>query len=139
MVLKKAFDNLYSNLTRRLERSRIIRSLRSRLLLSVDRVIEGLYLLALLILLGGGVNAALEGMRVKAPQAFIFASLAVQSVGETIINIFTLILGTASIYFIYRGGRVLSSRRLTNFYLFAGLIGLLIALAIEFYLVGYKR
>ncbi|MFN3621284.1 MAG: hypothetical protein ACK4TI_00140 [Nitrososphaerales archaeon] len=139
MVLKKTFDELSSNLIRRLERSRIIKSVRSLLTPSINKMIEWLYLLALFILLGGSVNTALEGMRIKAPQAMIFVSSTVQSIGETIINIFTLILGAASIYFIYRGSRFMSSRRLTSFYLFAGAMGLLIALAIEFYLFAYKR
>lgn len=139
MVLKKFFDDLSSRLLRRLERSRLIRGIRRALSLSLSRVIEWAYLLALLILLGGGVNAALEGLRLKAPQAMIFASSTVQSIGETVINIFTLMLGAAGIYFIYRGSRFIVSRRLTSFYLFAGVVGLLIALAVEFYLLGYKR
>ncbi|MEM1994809.1 MAG: hypothetical protein QXW32_04970 [Nitrososphaerales archaeon] len=139
MVLKRTLDNLSFSIIKRLERSRIIRRVKSLLTPSFNKLIEGLYLLALLILLGGSVNAALEGLRIRAPQAIIFVSSTVQSIGETIINIFTLILGTASIYFIYRGSRFLSSRRLTNFYLFAGAMGLLIALAIEFYLFGYKH
>jgi hypothetical protein len=135
-LLKKALDSFTAKISRRLEKSRLIRNI---LKLSAVRVIEGLYLLALLILLGGGINAVLEGLRIRAPQAIIFTSSAVQSIGETIINIFTLLLGVAGVYFIYRGSRFVSSRRVSNFYLFVGVVGLLLALAIEFYLLGYKR
>ncbi len=138
-MIKKALDNLSLKLSRRLERSRLIKGVKNTLSPSINRLLEWLYLLALLILLGGGVNTALEGLRLKAPQAMIFATSTVQSVGETVLNIFTLMLGVASVYFIYRGSRFVVSRRLTNFYLFAGAVGLLIALAIEFYLLGYKR
>jgi hypothetical protein len=135
MVLKKALDNFSSKISRRLEKSRLIKA---TFKLSFGRVVEGLYLLALLILLGGGVNAVLEGLRVKAPQAFVFVSSTVQSIGETIINIFALILGTAGIYLIYKGSRFTSSKRVTNFYLFAGVVGLILALVFELYLFGYK-
>ncbi len=135
-MLKKIFDSFTAKISRRLEKSRVFRSI---LKLSVGRVIEGLYLLALLILLGGGVNAVLEGLRLKAPQAIIFTSSTVQSIGETVINIFALILGSAGVYFIYRGSRFISSKRVSNFYLFVGVVGLLLALAIEFYIFGYKR
>lgn len=134
-MLKKALDSLAARMRRRLEKSRLVRG---ALELSVGRVVEGLYLLALFILLGGGVNAVVEGMRIKAPQALIFTSPTVQSIGETILNIFTLILGASSLYLIYRGSRFISSRRLTNFYLFAGVVGLLLALLIELYLFDYK-
>lgn len=135
-MLKKALDSFTAKISRRLEKSRVVRSI---LKLSVGRVIEGLYLLALLILLGGVVNAILEGLRVRAPQAIIFTSSAVQSIGETVINIFALLLGAAGVYFIYRGSRFVSSKRVSNFYLFVGVVGLLLALLIEFYLFGYKR
>ena len=135
-MLKKALDSFTAKISRRLEKSRVVRSI---LKLSVGRVIEGLYLLALLILLGGGVNAVLEGLRVRAPQAIIFTSSAVQSIGETVINIFALLLGSAGVYFIYRGSRFISSKRVSNFYLFVGIVGLLLAIAIEFYIFGYKR
>jgi len=135
-LLKKALDSFTAKISRRLEKSRVVRSI---LKLSVGRVIEGLYLLALLILLGGVVNAILEGLRVRAPQAIIFTSSAVQSIGETVINIFALLLGAAGVYFIYRGSRFVSSKRVSNFYLFVGVVGLLLALLIEFYLFGYKR
>jgi len=135
-LLKKALDSFTAKISRRLEKSRVVRSI---LKLSVGRVIEGLYLLALLILLGGGVNAVLEGLRVRAPQAIIFTSSAVQSIGETVINIFALLLGSAGVYFIYRGSRFISSKRVSNFYLFVGIVGLLLAIAIEFYIFGYKR
>jgi len=135
MVLKKALDNFASKIGRRLERNRLIRA---TFKLSFERLVEGLYLLALLILLGGGVNAALEGLRIKAPQAIIFVSSTVQSIGETIINIFILLIGTAGVYFIYRGSKFTSSKRVTNLYLFAGVVGLLLALVFELYLFNYK-
>lgn len=134
-MLKKALDNVTSKISRRLERNRFIRA---TFKLPFERVVEGLYLLALLILLGGGVNAVLEGLRIKAPQAIIFVSSSVQSVGETIINIFTLLLGTAGIYFIYKSSKFTSSKRVTNLYLFAGVVGLLLALVFELYLFHYK-
>ena len=135
-MLKKALDSFAAKISRRLEKSRLVRS---ALKLSVERVIEGLYLLALLILLGGSVNAVLEGLRIKAPQSIIFPYSAAQSIGETVIYIFTLVLGAAGVYFIYQGSRFTSSKRVSNFYLFAGVVGLLLALVIEFYLFGYKR
>jgi hypothetical protein len=135
-LLKKALDSFAAKISRRLEKSRFVkRSLK----VSVERVIEGLYLLALLILLGGGVNAVLEGLRFKAPQSMIFRYSTAQSIGETVIYIFTLILGVAGVYFIYRGSRFTSSKRVSNFYLFVGVVGLLLALVIELYLFGYKR
>ena len=133
--MKKALDSFAAKINRRLERSRLVRS---ALKLSVERLVEGLYLLALVILLGGGLNTVLEGLKVRAPQAIIFTSPAVQSIGETVINIFIIILGAASVYFLYRGSRFTSSKRVSNFYMFAGVVGLLLALAIEFYLLGYK-
>jgi len=135
-LLKRTLDSFTAKIVEKLEKSRLVRGI---LKLSVERVIEGLYLIALLILLGGGVNAALEGLRVKWPQALIFPSSSVQSIGETLINIFTLLVGAAGVYFIYRGGRYASSKRVSNFHLFVGVVGLLLALAIEFYLFGYKR
>ncbi|NHV97300.1 MAG: hypothetical protein HA494_05880 [Thaumarchaeota archaeon] len=135
-MLKKALDSFAAKISRRLEKSRFVRR---SLKVSVERVIEGLYLLALLILLGGGVNAVLEGLRFKAPQSMIFRSSTAQSIGDTVIYIFTLILGVAGVYFIYRGSRFTSSKRVSNFYLFVGVVGLLLALVIELYLFGYKR
>lgn len=135
-MLKKALDSFAAKMSRRLEKSRFVRR---SLKVSVERVIEGLYLLALLILLGGGVNAVLEGLRFKAPQSMIFPYSTAQSIGETVIYIFTLILGVAGVYFIYRGSRFTSSKRVSNFYLFVGVVGLLLALVIELYLFGYKR
>jgi len=135
-LLKKALDDFTAKISRRLEKSRLVRGI---LKISVGKVIEGLYLLALLILLGGGINAVLEGLRINAPQAIIFTSPNVQSIGETIIYIFALIFGASGIYLIYRGSKFTSSKRLSNFYLFIGIVGLLLALLIEFYLFGYKR
>ena len=134
-MLKKTIDSVTAKISKKLEK---ILPVRSALKISVKRVMEGLYLLALLILLGGGVNAVLEGLRVKAPQTIIFPYSTTQSIGETVINIFALILGAAGLYSIYRGSRFTSSKRVSNFYLFAGVVGLLLALAIEFYLFSYK-
>lgn len=102
------------------------------------RGLEMLYLLVLLALSAGIVNTILEGMRPEFAGAVILPNRAAQTMSEVVINIFTIVLGTAGVYLIYVSGRQTLRHRVANLYMLLGFTTILLALFIGLYIVGIK-
>lgn len=127
-VLSK-FEESY--LIRKMSRSFIVKTIR-------ERGIMLIYVLALIALSSGMINAVLEGGRVGVSGAVLATSSSVQSPIETTINIIILALGTSGVYLVYQSGRQIRPR-VANFYLLAGMLIIVITLIMGLYIIGVKR
>ncbi|MCP8320257.1 MAG: hypothetical protein H3Z52_04860, partial [archaeon] len=70
---------------------------------SLKRLIEIAYMIVLLVLFAGIINALLEGLAYS--DITIMPSFTIQSPIETFLNFLALIIGTSGIYLMYLGGR----------------------------------
>ena len=97
--------------------------------------VEVLYIVALVILCGGTVNAILQPVNVG---YVIFPSSGGQSATETVVDVFVLLLGLGGIYLSYLSGRQTTKTRMANFFLVFGLTLILIAVYIGIYVSNAK-
>ncbi len=97
--------------------------------------IETLYILAIIAMASGVVNAVVQPVNFGYT---IFPGQGSQSVSETVINAFALILGATGIYLSYLSGRQTTKPRLVNFYLVLGLLLMLMGVYIGIYVYSYK-
>ena len=111
-------------------------------MLSVRRLIEIAYMLALLILFAGIINALLEGQNWNIgdrpfPYNIIINSFAAQSLTETFLNFLAILIGTSGVYLMYLGGRR-TGRRALSLYVISGWIALVIGILIWLFIIGVK-
>jgi len=99
------------------------------------RWIETLYLIGIVAMVSGIVNAVVQPVN---SGYTIFPGQGSQSVSETVIDAFALILGATGIYVSYLSGRQTTKPRLVNFYLALGLVLMLTGVYIGIYVYSSK-
>jgi len=97
--------------------------------------VEVLYIVALVIMSAGTVNAIIQPVNVG---YVIFPNPGGQSVTETVVDAFVLLLGAAGVYLSYLSGRQTTKTRMVNFFLIIGLFLILMALYIGIYVLNAK-
>ena len=100
-----------------------------------ERWIQLLYVLAIVVFAAGLVNAAVQPV----DQRFIiFPGRGSQSISETVINAFAILLGSAGFYVSYLSGRQTTKPRMVNFYLILALLLIASAMYLGFYVFTSK-
>ena len=131
-MIRKRFESglgaIEARLRRMVGRSGYLSSLRVRW-------IEAVYILGIVTMAAGIVNAAIQPVDSR---YIIFPGRGSQSISETVINASTLLLGTAGIYLSYLSGRQMTRPRLVNFYLTLGLLLIATAMYIGVYVYSIK-
>src|SRR5262245_10675674 len=84
-----------------------------------NRWIEAIYILGIVAMASGIVNAAIQPVDFR---YIIFPGQGSQSITETIINALALLLGATGIYLSYLSGRQTTKPRMVTFYLILGLL-----------------
>jgi hypothetical protein len=84
-----------------------------------SRWIEILYILGVVAMASGIVNAAIQPVDSR---YIIFPGQGSQSITETVINALALMLGATGIYLSYLSGRQTTKPRMVTFYLILGLL-----------------
>ena len=130
-LAERVDEGFRRSIFKRLTKPSLINTIRSR-------GIEIVYLLIFFLLMAGVVNAAMEGSVARIYQAMIATSRQVQTWGETIINLFTVIVGSAGFYLIYTSSKPTLRGRLANLYLTSGIVAILIAVAIGLIILMIK-
>lgn len=97
--------------------------------------VEVLYIVVLVVLSAGIVNAVIQPVNVG---YVIFPSTGGQSATETVVDSFVLLLGTIGVYLSYLSGRQTTKSRMVNFFLVIGLFLVLAALYIGIYVLSAK-
>ncbi len=97
--------------------------------------VEVLYIIALVIMSAGTVNALIQPVNVG---YVIFPSSGGQSATETVVDAFVLLLGAAGVYLSYLSGRQTTKSRMVNFFLIIGLFLVVTALYIGIYVLNAK-
>ncbi len=109
-------------------------------LLTLRRIIEIAYMVILLILFAGIINALLELETVR--QYFsdlsIIRSFRIQSFMDTFLNFLVVSVGTLGIYLMYLGGRKTSTKA-PSLYVISGLTVLIMSALIFWFILSYKR
>ncbi|MDA4128459.1 MAG: hypothetical protein OK422_03220 [Thaumarchaeota archaeon] len=115
---------------------KVERSIARRGLLSnAGRWVQLLYILALVLFAGGLINATVQPVN----QNFvIFPGRGAQSISETVINSFAILLGAAGVYVTYLSGRQTTKPRMVNFYLILALMLIGSAMYIGIYVYSSK-
>jgi uncharacterized membrane protein YsdA (DUF1294 family) len=131
-MIKKAFESNYAKI-----RNRISHGFQNRRfsLLVRARWIELLYILALLAMAAGIVNAAIQPVDQR---YVIYPVRGAQSVSETAIDAFTILLGAAGVYLAALSGRQTTKPRIANFYLVLALMLIGSAIYIGVYIYSFK-
>jgi len=131
-MIRNWFDSrvseLWSRVTKAAERSGLASEIR-------DRWIEVLYILGIVLMTAGLVNAAIQPVNFG---YVIFPSTGAQSATETGVDALALLIGAVGIYLSYLSGRQTTKSRLVNFYLTIGLLMIAIAVYIGIYVLGSK-
>ncbi len=100
-----------------------------------ERWIQLLYVLAIVVFAAGLVNAAVQPV----DQRFIiFPGRGSQSISETVINAFAILLGAGGLYVSYLSGRQTTKPRMVNFYLILALMLIASAMYLGFYVFSSK-
>ena len=97
--------------------------------------VEVLYIIALVVMSAGTVNALIQPVNVG---YVIFPSSGGQSATETVVDAFVLLLGAAGVYISYLSGRQTTKSRMVNFFLIIGLFLVVTALYIGIYVLNAK-
>jgi hypothetical protein len=97
--------------------------------------VELLYIIALVIMSAGTVNAIIQPVNVG---YVIFPSTGGQSATETVVDSFVLLLGAGGVYLSYLSGRQTTKTRMVNFFLVIGLFLIVAALYIGIYVLSAK-
>lgn len=100
-----------------------------------NRWIEALYILGIIVMAAGTVNAIIQPVNFG---YVIFPSTGGQSVTETVVDAFVLMIGAAGIYLSYLSGRQTTKARMVNFYLVIGLLLIAIAVYLGIYVLRAK-
>ena len=118
-------------------RNRLIKSLGKNSLAVQLRSgwVELLYIIALVIMSAGTVNAIIQPVNVG---YVIFPSTGGQSATETVVDSFVLLLGAGGVYLSYLSGRQTTKTRMVNFFLVIGLFLIVAALYIGIYVLSAK-
>lgn len=131
-MIRNWFDShvgeLWGRVTKAAERSGLISEIR-------DRWIEVLYVIGIVLMTAGLVNAAIQPVNFG---YVIFPSTGAQSATETGVDALALLIGSVGIYLSYLSGRQTTKSRLVNFYLTIGLLMIAIAVYIGIYVLGSK-
>ncbi len=120
-----------SNMFRSFSRTSVIDILR-------DRVLEIVYLIAILLFSSGLINGLIEGSSPYAANYLIFPRAGIQTFPETFIYLFTMLIGSVGVYLLYLGGRQSMRRRIANFYLAFGFSAIIIALSFTLFIFDIK-
>lgn len=130
---------LFKPLWQRMSSIKITRRLfKFSLLSEFNKALEIAYLLFIAILVGGVMNAILEGSRL--PAGYIIAPVpSLQTLSETVINVFAIIFGTSGIYLLYKSGKQVVRQRISNLYLITGFFMIFLAIIIGLFIYGIKR
>jgi hypothetical protein len=132
MVLKNALDVaknrfLAYRLVKRLFNTKVLSLIREREIIII-------YLAFLFILSSGIINAILEGSNLPASALPILRRRDMQTTTETLLYFFTIVLGTSGLFIAYSGSKRPLQRRISDFYLVAGLslvvVGVIVGLTI---------
>ena len=100
-----------------------------------ERWIEVLYLIGIVLLTAGLVNAAIDPVNIG---YVIFPSSGAQSATETGVDALALLIGSIGIYLSYMSGRQTTKSRMVNFYLTIGLLMIAIAVYMGIYVLSSK-
>ncbi len=131
-MIKKTLESGYN------KASGIVRSITRRLSFLAKgggRWIQFLYLLAIIAFAAGLVNAAVQPVDQR---YVIYPQKGFQSISETVINAFAILLGASGIYAAYLSGRQTTKARMANFYLVLALMLMATAMYIGLYVYNYK-
>ncbi len=99
------------------------------------RWIQVLYLLGIIAFSAGLVNAAVQPVDQR---YVIFPGRGFQSISETVINAFAILLGASGVYVSYLSGRQTTKQRMANFYLILALMLIVTAMYIGIYVYTSK-
>jgi len=99
------------------------------------RWLQVLYLLGVIAFSAGLVNAVVQPVDQR---YVIFPGKGFQSISETVINAFAILLGASGIYAAYLSGRQTTKPRMANFYLTLALLLLVTAMYIGIYVYTSK-
>lgn len=136
MGIKKRLVGFYQIILERMKhltgKKRLIRLYN---MLSLRRLVEIAYMLALLILFAGIINALLEGLNF--PNYLIIPSFRIQSLMETFLNFSAIAIGTSGIYLMYLGGKR-TGKKAPSLYVISGWIILSISMLIWLFIISTK-
>jgi len=136
MPIKKRLLGFYYIILERMKqligKKRIVRLYN---IFSLKRLIEIAYMIVLLLLFAGIINALLEGLAYS--DIMIMPSFVIQSPIETFLNFLALMIGTSGIYLIYSGGRK-TGKTTPSLYVVSGLTILIIGVLIWLFIIGEK-
>tara|TARA_B100001971_G_C18168577_1_gene525722 strand:+ start:249 stop:665 length:417 start_codon:yes stop_codon:yes gene_type:complete len=137
MGLKRKSGDIYSKLT-----SKILFSSISKSTATITDIVKssGLavsYITILFIFSAGIINGLIEGSRLPGGYV-IFPQGGIQTASESIVYLFTMVMGTAGFYFIYLGARESSKRRISDFYMMFGFSSVLVAIFLSLYIFSIK-
>ena len=131
-MIKKALESGYGKV------SSAVRSITRRLgFLSSGGVrwIQFFYVLGIIAFAAGLVNAAVQPVDQR---YVIYPQKGFQSISETVINAFAILLGASGIYAAYLSGRQTTKPRMANFYLVLALMLMSTAMYIGLYVFNAK-
>ncbi len=131
-MIKKALESGYNKV------SGVVRGITRRLRFLASgggRWVQFLYLLAIVAFAAGFVNAAVQPVDQR---YVIYPQKGFQSISETVINAFAILLGASGIYAAYLSGRQTTKPRMANFYLVLALMLMSTAMYIGLYVYNAK-
>lgn len=141
MVLKKKTEAIIYYFKKRFTSQSATRALSKNPPSSFIRykVFPVVYILALFLLAAGLVNSVTEGLNLSAPGSVILPTRGAQTIAETMVNFFTIALGTSGFYVVYVAAKQSSKPRIANFYLIVGIGLIVLALLVGTSIVDVKR
>jgi hypothetical protein len=131
-MIRSWFDSIVNQFWNRLTKAASKSGLASEIR---NRWMEVLYVLGILLMTAGLVNAVLQPVNIG---YVIYPSSADQSATETGVDTLALLIGAVGIYLSYLSGRQTTKSRMVNFYLTIGLLLIAIAVYIGIYVLGSK-
>ena len=133
-MIKKVLESSYNRVAGALQKG-VTRLLGFLLSPGRGRWVQLLYLLGIIAFSAGFVNAAVQPVDQR---YIIFPSKGFQSISETVINAFAILLGASGIYVAYLSGRQTTKPRMANIYLVLALMLLATAMYIGLYVYNSK-
>lgn len=140
MGIKKMFLGFYNIVLERIKqimgKKRLVKLYS---IFNLRRIIEIAYILTLLVLFAGIINALLEMETVSKyfSELSIIRSFRIQSFMDTFLNFLLISIGTLGIYLMYIGGRKTGTRT-PSLYVLSGLIIIIVNVLILLFIIGYK-
>ena len=132
-MIRRKFESGIGTIGARL--SRVVDKNGNLLSLVKSRWIEILYVLGIVAMASGIVNAAIQPVDSR---YIIFPGQGSQSFTETVIDALALMLGATGIYLSYLSGRQMTKPRMVTFYLILGLLLLGTGVYIGIYVYSSK-